>query len=413
MKPLEEAYREVLSAINQTEVIELSVFDAGGLVLSAPVLAPHDVPPFTNSAMDGYAVRAVDIANAPVRLPILEDVAAGHVARGVLAPRAAIKIMTGAPLPEGADTVVRVEDTVGVADFVEILVPASYGSAVREAGGDISTGDLVFPEGERLTARHLAVLASLGVQPLVRRRPRVGIISTGDEVLPPDSSTLKSGQIRDTNRPILHGLLSELGVAVMDYGIVKDDAELLRSVIERAANENDAIFTSGGVSMGEYDLVKQVLTQLGGVDLWRVAIQPAKPFAFGLVQGVPLFGLPGNPVSVAVAFEQFARPALLHMMGTSTLFRPRVTGILSESVSTDPDKTVFLRAVAEWGAGGWTASLSGGQSSNVLTALARGNCFAVVERGRGDVPCGEVIELEMFTWPEGRTLEEAEAGTHV
>jgi molybdopterin molybdotransferase len=413
MKPLEDAYQEVLSAIEQTEVVDVSVFDARGLVLAEPVVAPHDVPPFTNSAMDGYAVKAADIASAPVRLPVLEDVAAGHVASGALQTGCAIKIMTGAPLPEGADTIVRVEDTIPAEDSVEILIPTAYGTAVREAGGDVLANDLVFEAGERLTARHLAVLASLGVRPRVRRRPRVGIISTGDEVLDPQTPVLAPGQIRDTNRPILSGLLSELGTDVTDYGIVRDDADRLQSVIEQAAADNDAIFTSGGVSMGEYDLVKQVLGTLGEVDLWRIAMQPAKPFAFGLVNGTPLFGLPGNPVSVAVAFEQFARPGLLHMMGGVQLYRPRVSGTLKESVSTDPEKTVFLRASAVWRNGAWTASLSGGQSSNVLTALARGNCFVVSERGRGDIENGETVELEMFTWPEERTLSQAREGTHV
>lgn len=413
MKPLEDAYQEVLSAIGQTEVVNVDVFDARGLVLATAVLAPHDVPPFTNSAMDGYAVMANDIVAAPIVLPVSEDVAAGHVALGALEPGGAIKIMTGAPLPVGADTVVRVEDTIPASDSVEILVATQRGTAVREAGGDLMANDLVFEAGERLTARHMAVLASIGVRPSVRRRPRVGILSTGDEVMEPEIATLAPGQIRDTNRPILSGMLSELGVDVTDYGIVSDDAALLQSIIEQAADENDAIFTSGGVSMGEYDLVKQVLARLGEVELWKVAMQPAKPFAFGLVNGTPLFGLPGNPVSVAVAFEQFARPGLLHMMGSTHLYRPRVAATLTDSVSTDPEKTVFLRAAATWRDSAWVVSLSGGQSSNVLTALARGNCFAVSERGRGDIAAGERVEIEMFTWPEERTLSQAMEGTHV
>lgn len=413
MKPLEHAYVEVFQRLTPTETVTVSVFDALGLVLAEPVSAPHDVPPFTNSAMDGYAVRAEDVTSAPVTLPVLEDVAAGHVAKGELAPGAAIKIMTGAPMPVGADTVVRVEDTRPGVDSVEILVAPDLGTAVREAGGDVEAGDLVFAAGERLTPRHVAVLASLGVRPIVRRRPRVAIISTGDEVLAPETEHLAPGQIRDTNRPILAGLLAELGVTMVDYGIVSDDAATLRSTLEQAARETDAILTSGGVSMGEYDLVKQVLSELGEIDLWRVAMQPAKPFAFGLLAGKPLFGLPGNPVSVAVAFEQFARPALLHMMGSPLTHRPRIQATMMESVSTDPEKTVFLRASGTWESGGWKAVLSGGQSSNVLTALARGNCFAVVERGRGDVASGETVDLEMFTWPEARTIDEAIGGTSV
>ncbi len=286
-------------------------------------------------------------------------------------------------------------------------MPTELGTSVRPAGGDVEAGMEVFEAGERLSPRHLAVLASIGVaSPSVRRRPRVAILSTGDEVLAPETPELRPGQIRDTNRPILTGLLGELGAEVVDLGIVADDAGVLRDTIERAAGEADAVVTSGGVSMGEYDLVKQVLAELGQIDFWKVAMQPAKPFAFGLIGGTPLFGLPGNPVSVMVAFEQFARPALLHMMGARHLFRPRVSGVLEAGAHSDPEKTVFLRAVATWRDDRWHAVLSGAQSSNVLTALARGNCFAVVPRGQDDVEPGGHVELEMFNWPEDRTAAE-------
>ncbi len=407
MKPLEDAQREVLAAVPALPVERVALGEAGGLVLSEPVTAPHDVPPFTNSAMDGYAVVGADVESAPVALSVLEDVAAGHVAKATVRPSTAIKIMTGAPLPQGADTVVKVEDTRLVGDTVEILVATEAGTAVRPAGGDVTAGAEVFGAGERLSPRHLAVLASLGVAaPAVRRRPKVAILSTGDEVLSPDTAELRPGQIRDTNRPILAGLLAELGAEVLDLGIVADDADVLRETIERGAAQADAVFTSGGVSMGEYDLVKQVLGDLGHIDFWKVAMQPAKPFAFGLIEGTPLFGLPGNPVSVMVAFEQFARPALLHMMGARHVFRPRVSGFLESGAHTDPEKTVFLRATASWIEDRWRADLSGGQSSNVLSALARGNCFAVVPRGTDDVEPGGRIELEMFNWPENRTAAE-------
>ena len=411
MRPLEEAQRDVLAAVPLLPIEDVPLWSAHGLVLAGPVGAPHDVPPFTNSAMDGYAVRGEDVGTAPVTLTVLEDVAAGHVAARRVESGTAIKIMTGAPLPAGADTIVKVEDTRLAGAQVEILAATELGTSVREAGGDVLAGTTVFDGGERLSPRHLAVLASLGVAaPSVRRRPRVAIISTGDEVQPPETAELQPGQIRDTNRPILAALLAELGAEVLDLGIVRDDADVLRATIERGAAEADAVFTSGGVSMGEYDLVKQVLAELGSIDFWKVAMQPAKPFAFGLIGGTPLFGLPGNPVSVMVAFEQFARPALLHMMGARALFRPRVTGVLESGGHTDPEKTVFLRASAEWSEGAWRAVLSGSQSSNVLTALARGNCFAVVPRGTADVEPGGAVELEMFGWPEGRTAEEVTGG---
>ena len=271
----------------------------------------------------------------------------------------------------------------------------------------MAAGTLVFENGVRLGPAHLGVLASLGVVPAVRRRPVVAVLSTGDEVVAPDTQTLEPGKIRDSNRPQLVGLLAELGVVVRDLGIVPDDSQLLRATLERAASEADVVVTSGGVSMGEYDLVKQVLTELGSVEFWRVAMQPAKPFAFGSIASAPLFGLPGNPVSVFVAFEQFLRPALLTMMGCTQVFRPRILGTLGESVSTDPEKTVFVRVAVDYlPAEGWVARRSGGQSSNVLSALAGADALAVVPVGVGDVAAGDDVTLEMFRWPEQRTREE-------
>ncbi len=408
MRTLAEARRDVLAGVPTLPIVTVRLLEASGLVLAEPVEAPHDVPPFANSAMDGYAVRAEDVCDAPVVLKVIEDLPAGYAASFVVRPGTAIKIMTGAPIPDGADAVVQVEDTRQEHDEVTIGSAVRVGTNVRAAGGDVEAGTRVFAAGERLGAAHLGVLASLGVAaPLVRRRPRVAILSTGDEIMDPAVTDLQPGQIRDTNRVVLNSLLAELGAEVIDLGIVRDDAVLLRSTLEQAANRADAIVTSGGVSMGEYDLVKTVLRDLGQISFWQVAMQPGKPFAFGLLNGTPFFGLPGNPVSVIVAFEQFARPALLHMMGAERLFRPRVRGRLSQSVHTNPEKVVFLRvraAVDEEGR--WVAGLSGGQLSNMLSALAYGNAFAVIPVGVETVAAGDEVELEMFTWPETLTNDE-------
>ncbi|MDH3307037.1 MAG: molybdopterin molybdotransferase MoeA, partial [Acidimicrobiia bacterium] len=307
--------------------------------------------------------------------------------------------------------VVRVEDTEPADGSVLIRVSVPHGMSVRPAGGDVRSGEAVFAAGTRLTPPHLAVLSSLGVaRPSVRRRPVVALLSTGDEVQPPETTRLAPGQIRDTNRPLLKALLAELGADVLDLGIVHDDAAALRSAIATGTSDADAMFTSGGVSMGEYDLVKQVLGELGSIGFWKVAMQPAKPFAFGLVEGTPLFGLPGNPVSVMVAFEQFARPALLTMMGSTAVFRPRVSGVLDGGAGTDPAKTVFLRSSIRWEGGQWRGILSGDQSSNVLSALAAASGFAVVPRGQADVVDGGPVEFEMFGWPEARTRKEVLGG---
>lgn len=399
MIPLEEARQRVLNSLPPAEPIEVSTADAMGLVLARDVVSPTDVPPFENSAMDGYAVRIADVASVPVTLPVSEDVAAGHVARQRVPAGSAVKIMTGAPIPEGMDTVVRVEDTVPGRDRVEILVRPEVGTAVRLAAGDVERGSVVFETGELLTPRHIGVLSAVGATSVrAYRRVSVAVLSTGDEVRPPDVIDLQPGEIRDANRPMLVGLLAEAGVDVVDYGIVGDDAETLRNTLAEAASGCDAVITSGGVSMGEYDLVKQVLTELGGIELWKVAMQPAKPFAFGLIDGSPLFGLPGNPVSVFVAWEQFARPALLAMMGHRSILRPRLSAVLGEDVETDPEKTVFLRVLVEGGPSKRSVRLAGGQASNVLSATARADAFAVIPRGVAAMSAGESVELEMFRW---------------
>lgn len=403
MRPLPDAQRDVLAGIRRLPAVQVELDAARGLILAEDVVAPHDVPPFDNSAMDGFAVIGADVQSAPVELSVIEDVPAGHVARAAVTSGTAVRIMTGAPMPQGADTVVRVEDTEPRNGIVRIDVPVGVGTAVRPAGGDVATGTVVFTAGTELTPPHLGVLATLGfASPVVYRNPRVAVVSTGDEVQPPETVALEPGRIRDANRPLLKGLLAEMGVHVRDYGIVGDDADALRSVLRTAAAECDAVVTSGGVSMGDYDLVKQILTEWGSVELWKVAMQPAKPFAFGSIDGTPLFGLPGNPVSVLVAFEMFLRPALLRMRGASRIFRGVSSGVWAEPVETDPAKTVFLRVVRD----GTQVRLAGGQGSNVLSATANADAFAIVEAGVASVGVGDEVQLLEVRLPAARTYEE-------
>jgi molybdopterin molybdotransferase len=233
-------------------------------------------------------------------------------------------------------------------------------------------------------------------------------MSTGDELVPPSTPTLVRGAIRDSNGTLMMAMLTDLGVEVRDYGIVNDDASAFERVLEEAVEGADAIVTSGGVSMGAYDIVKLTLRDRGSVGFWKIAMQPGKPFAFGTVGDLPFFGLPGNPVSVFVSFEQFMRPALLAMMGADRLFRDRVEGILDDGADTDPSKTVFLRVAIERDSDGrWHARKSGGQSSNVLSALAFADALAVVPVGIGRVEPGGTVELEMIHWPEARSRKEA------
>jgi molybdenum cofactor synthesis domain-containing protein len=358
--------------------------------------------------MDGFAVKAANVERTPVALTVIEDVPAGSVPTLPVDIGQATRIMTGAPMPDGADTVVRVEDTrIDAPGAVTIVESAGIGTNVRPAGGDIAEGDVLVRTGIRLTPRHTATLASAGVEPLVSRMPTVAVMSTGDEVVDPTTQDLAPGHIRDTNRVLLKGVLAELGVNVLDLGIIGDDVEALSDAYRNAADSSDAIVSTGGVSMGDYDFVKQVLGETGTVDFWKVAMQPAKPFAFGSIDGVPLFGLPGNPVSTFVAYEQFVRPALLAMMGATALFRPRVPGVMGEDVNTAVDKEVFLRVlIAIDPQGSMVAVRSGSQASNVMTALAMAEAFAVIPVGTSSVSAGEPVTLEMFTWPENRVLDE-------
>ncbi|HSM01346.1 MAG TPA: gephyrin-like molybdotransferase Glp [Acidimicrobiia bacterium] len=408
MRPLTEAQRDVLDAMTPLPPERVPLAEARGLVLAEPVAAPHPVPPFDNSAVDGFAVRAADTAEVPVTLAVVEDVSAGSVPSREVGPGQAIRIMTGAVLPVGADAVVMVEDTESNAGEVRVLAGARPGDHVRPSGGDLGQGAVVFEAGERLFPAHLGVLAAIGVaRPLVCRRPVVAVLSTGDELTPVETERLRPGGIRDSNRPMLVGMLADLGAEALDLGIVPDDEDALRTALDDASRRADAVVTSGGVSMGEHDLVKKVLADLGTVDFWRVAMQPAKPFAFGFLGETPLFGLPGNPVSVVVAFEQFVRPALLERMGARRLFRPRSAAVAGESLRTDPEKIVFLRVVVDPGEDAPVVRPAGGQASNVLSALAAADAFAVIPVGVGDVAEGDRVEVEWFGSMERRTRKEA------
>ena len=379
-------------------------FDEGvGRVLAEAVVSSEDVPHFANSAMDGFAVRAADVSEPDAVLEVLADLPAGQVASVSMSDGQAIRIMTGAPMPDGADTVVRVEDTTADGDKVRIHTVVAEGTYVREAGGDVRAGQVVFDPGLRMGPIHVGVLATLGlVEPVVSRRPRVGVMSTGNELQPPATQDLAPGMIRDSNRPMLVGLLEDAGAEVIDYGRIGDDADELRAALGRAAVETDAIVTTGGVSMGDYDVTKLVLREEAGVDFIKVAMKPGKPLAFGRLGGAPFFGLPGNPVSVVVSFEQFVRPALLTMQGARAVLRPQMTVAAGERLVTDPAKTVFLRVRLEGDGAALRATQAGGQASNILSVAAVADAFAVVPIGVDTSDEGEPVLIELFRSHETR-----------
>ena len=408
MRPISEMQTEVLDAMPLLDEMEVDFADAIGAVLSRDVDAPEDLPGFENAAMDGYAVIAVDAASPPIDLTIVDDVAAGGLPSVVLTRGTVARIMTGAPIPDGADAIVPVEATEDTqTGSVRILAKAAAGDHIRPAGGNIRAGTRVFDAGMRIRAVHASVMASMGIRPLIRRRPIVAMMSTGDEIVPPSTPTLVRGAIRDSNRTLMAGLLADLGAEIRDYGIINDDVGRFEAVLQDAVDGADVIVTSGGVSMGAYDIVKLALRDRGTVGFFKIAMQPGKPFGFGTVGGIPFFGLPGNPVSVFVSFEQFMRPALLAMMGADRLYRDRVEGVLDDGADTNPAKTVFLRVSTERDSDGrWHARQSGGQSSNVLSALAFADALAVVPIGVGRVEPGGTVDLEMIHWPEARSRRE-------
>jgi len=386
--PLEEAQALVIGRCARLDPRAVPLADALGCVLAAPVVARTDVPPFANSAMDGYALHAADTQDAPVTLTVVETIAAGARPTSTVQPGQAARIMTGAPMPDGADAIVMVELTSGTptSDTVTVNEAVPVGNHVRGAGDDMAAGDEVFDAGTVLTPGHVGVLASLGVEaPTAWPRARVGVLSTGDELV--------NGEINDSNRPALLAACAASGFEPVDLGVVGDDGDALAKAIEEGVATTDALLTTGGVSAGDFDFVKRILdTQL------QVAIRPAKPLAFGLVDGTPVFGLPGNPVSSMVSFELFARPAIRRMMGFADgdLHRPRLTAVADEDMTRRPDgKTHFIRVTARYddGEGRWHVKRAGGQGSHQLLALARADALAIVPDGPGVSAGGSVTVM--------------------
>jgi molybdopterin molybdotransferase len=406
---LDEAIAHVLARCEPLVPGRVPAAAALGLVLAGDVVAAEAVPPFANTAMDGYAVRAADVAGAPVTLPVVAEVAAGHPAGTPLGPGEAMRIFTGAPIPDGADAVVMVERTERLdgGRAVRIDVAVEPGTHLRAAGEDLKPGERLFGAGDEVTPARLGVLASLGVDEVVAfPRPRVGVLSTGDELVS-GPAPLRPGQIRDSNRPTLLALAAQAGFAPVDLGHAPDDEGAITAAIEHGVASCDAVLSSGGVSMGDIDLVKVVLDRIGDMRWMQVAIRPAKPLAFGVVPGpggagVPVFGLPGNPVSSMVSFALFARPGLRRLAGHSDehLHLPRLRAVAGEPLDRRPDgKTHFVRVVAGVGDGGvLRVRSSGGQGSHQLGAMARADGLAVLPDGDG-VAAGDPVEVMLLAEP--------------
>ena len=404
MIPLHEAQETVLAGCTPLIPVQVAYTEMTGRVLDQDVVAAEDVPPFRNTAVDGYAVRVADTEQVPVELLVVDTLAAGAEPKIAVNAGEAIRIMTGAPMPSGADAVVMVEDTQRVGEtYVRISRSAKMNDGVREAGSDVHAGETVFVRGTVLNAAGIGVLASVNAR-TVRAFPRarVALLSTGDELVV-DGSPLRIGQIRESNLTMLHSMLAATGCEVINLGVVRDDEAELERVFREVAERCDAIVTSGGVSMGDFDVVKAVLSKIATMQWMQMAIKPAKPFAFGQLQSsdgrtIPIFGLPGNPVSSLISYELLARPALRKMMGhTQNLMRPAIRAVLDSPLKRKQDgKIHFMRVFGEFAEDGRLhVRDSGPQGSHQLASTAMANGLAYVPDGNG-LQAGEHVSVYLL-----------------
>jgi molybdopterin molybdotransferase len=411
MLTVAEARARILEHFEPLPAEVIALQHARGRVLAEDVIAGENLPPFANSSMDGYAVRAVDTAGAaqahPSALPVRGDVPAGSVIPPPLAAGTAVRIMTGAPVPEGADAVVPVEETDDAhgkgrpadrgspapPEVIRIFKAAAPGANVRPAGQDVRAGQVVMTAGAVLRPAAIGVLAALGRAHLnVHRPPRVAILSTGDELCRVDE-TPRPGQIRDTNSYTLTALAEQYGARVLYLGIARDRLEdvleKLRTAVTRGA---DLILSSAGVSVGAYDVVKHAVETEGALDFWRVRMRPGKPLAFGQVSGIPFIGLPGNPVSAMVGFEVFVRPALLKLGGQRHWEKPTVQAALTTAMRSDGRES-YVRVTLEHQGDGYHAHLTGDQGSNIITSLVKADGLMIVPEGMTEVPAGSTLPV--------------------
>ncbi len=417
--PVEDPLERNLAICNHHPAETTPISDAVGRVLAADVVAPFDIPPLDNTAMDGYAVQAADTAaagdDAPVRLKVIGELAAGYLYDGALGPGQAVRIMTGAPMPDGADAIVPFEETDeeglrapgqehAAIDSVGILKPAKTRANVRSRGEDVRQGATILTQGAVLRGAQIALLASLGIDRVsVIRRPVVAILSTGDELLTPGDAP-QPGKIFDSNSFGLAALVREYGGVPLPLGIARDTVDALTAKVHEATQQADLILTSAGVSRGDFDVVKEVLAREGEVRFWTVRMKPGKPLAFGQFNApngrrVPHIGLPGNPVSSLLAFELFGRPAIFKLMGRRPQPRPPIRAIADDPIKNTDARRVYARAILSRGEDGrWHARLTGPQGSGVLTSMALAQGFAICPENVDQINPGDEVDVLMTTW---------------
>jgi molybdopterin molybdotransferase len=405
MISVEEALERILAEITPLSTIRVPLPESLGHILAEDVISQEDIPPFANSAMDGFALLSHDSqprdGQSP-RLRITGAVAAGYVADHPVEPGTAMRIMTGAPVPPGADTVIQVELTRSnrpESEWVEIMQEVAPGNNIRPAGEDMRSGQTVLLRGTEIGPWEIGVLATLGWTDVpVIRRPRVAILGTGDEVVDVHEP-LRPGKIRNSNSYLLEAAVRKAGAEPQRLGVARDTVESLREKFSQAI-QCDLIITSGGVSVGEFDLVKNIMTEQGEIHFWRINMRPGKPVAFGHIGTIPLLGLPGNPVSAAVTFELFGRPVIRKMLGHAHLLHPQADVVVEDGVSERVMRRHYVRAHVERRDGRLIAHTTGNQGSNIMTSLLNANALLIVPEGGTVIPPGGTAKAIMLAWPE-------------
>jgi molybdopterin molybdotransferase len=393
-----EARERILAAVAPCPAVDAPIGDALGLTLARGIVAPGDLPPFDNSAMDGFALRAADTVDAPATLRVTGTVAAGGVSELLVAPGEAIRIMTGAPIPAGADAVERVERTRPLdGNRIALDTPVAPGENIRPAGEDLVAGATALAAGTPVSGATVALIAATGAGTVsVHRRPRVGVLVTGDEVVPA-GGRLGPGQIFNSNGPMLAALVREAGAEPVDLGTAGDDPGAIRERLAAAAGL-DLLLTTGGVSVGDFDVVREVLRAEGDVALWRVRIKPGGPLAFGRLGDAAVIGLPGNPVAAAVAFLQLARPAIRRMLGHRETGLPEIEATLRDRIVNRGRRTLFGRVRVERSSEGYVASVAGAQGSAILSSLAAANGLVVVPEDVDALEPGDIVAVQLPGW---------------
>lgn len=400
MISVEEALSIILSQVKVMGTERVDITSSLGRVIAEDIYARRDNPPWDNSAMDGYAVRFEDIKGAtkesPAVLRVIEDLPAGYIAKKTVGKGEAVRIMTGAPVPKGADTIVMVEDTEKEGERARIFRETPLGENIRKAGEDIKSGELVVPRGTVIRPAEVGIIATCGRAFVsVYQRPRVAVISTGDELVDVDEE-VSEGKILSSNSYTLSSMAAECGADAFQLGIAKDTREALKEKLQQALHA-DVIITSGGVSEGDFDFVKDVLKELGSeMKFWKVAMKPGKPLAFGTIGGKPAFGLPGNPVSCMVCFEQFARPSLLKMMGHKRIYRPVIQAALKEEIKKKPGRKHFIRSFVKFEESRYTVATTGDQGSGILKSMVAANGLLIFPEELAVLKAGDTVKVQLI-----------------